>query len=119
VQALAEFRRVLRPGGRLVVETMQRDRLARIFAPQTWYRVPTGYVLEERSFDQAEGLVHSTFIYIRHSGEQFEYPYAIRCYTASELVEMARAAGFETVECYGGFDKEDLTLDARLVLVAG
>ena len=32
---------------------------------------------------------------------------------------MARAAGFETVECYGGFEKEELTLDARLVLVAG
>jgi hypothetical protein len=60
----------------------------------------------------------AAFISIRHSGEQFEYPYEIRCYTPSELVEMARAAGFETVECYGGFDKEELTLDARLVLVA-
>jgi ubiquinone/menaquinone biosynthesis C-methylase UbiE len=119
MQALAEFRRVLRPGGRLVVETMHRDRLARIFAPRTWDRLPTGYVLEERTFDQAEGLVRAAFIYIRHSGEQFEYPYEIRCYTPSELVEMARAAGFETVECYGGFDKGELTLDARLVLVAG
>jgi ubiquinone/menaquinone biosynthesis C-methylase UbiE len=118
-QALREFRRVLRPGGRLVVETMQRDRLARIFSPRTWDRVPSGYVLEERNFDQAEGLVHASFIYIRSSGEQLEYPYSIRCYTASELVEMVRSAGFETVECYGGFEKEELTLDARLVLVAG
>jgi ubiquinone/menaquinone biosynthesis C-methylase UbiE len=119
LQALAEFRRVLRPGGRLVVETMHRDRLARIFSPRTWDRVPTGYVLEERTFDQAEGLIRAAFIYVRHSGEQFEYPYTIRCYTPSELVEMALAAGFETVECYGGFEKEELTLDARLVLVAG
>jgi ubiquinone/menaquinone biosynthesis C-methylase UbiE len=119
VQALAEFRRVLRPGGRLVVETMHRDRLARIFSPRTWDRLPTGYVLEERAFDQAEGLMRASFIYIRHSGEQFEYPYAIRCYSPSELVEMARAAGFENVACYGGFDGEELTLDARLVLVAG
>ena len=117
-QALAEFRRVLRPGGRLVVETMHRDRLARIFSPRTWDRLPSGYVLEERAFDQAEGLIHSSFIYIRESGEQFEYPYSIRCYSPSELVEMARAAGFEDVQCYGGFDEEELTLDARLVLVA-
>lgn len=119
VQALSEFRRVLRPGGRLVVETMQRDRLARIFSPRTWDRLPTGYVLEEREFDQARGVMNAAFIYIRHSGEQFEYPYEIRCYSPSELVEMALAAGFETVECYGGFDREELTLDARLVLVAG
>jgi ubiquinone/menaquinone biosynthesis C-methylase UbiE len=118
-QALAEFRRVLRTGGRLVVETMHRDRLARIFSPRTWDRVPTGYVLEERNFDQAEALMRASFIYIRSSGEQFEYPYTIRCYTPSELVEMARAAGFESVECYGGFDKEELPLETRLVLVAG
>jgi ubiquinone/menaquinone biosynthesis C-methylase UbiE len=119
VQALAEFRRVVRPGGRLVVETMHRDRLARIFSPRTWDRLPSGYVLEERSFDQATELVSASFIYIRSSGEQSEYQYTMRCYAASELVEMARAAGFENVECYGGFEKEELTLDARLVLVAG
>jgi ubiquinone/menaquinone biosynthesis C-methylase UbiE len=45
VQALTEFYRVLRPGGLLVVETMQRDRLARIFSPRTWDGLPSGYVL--------------------------------------------------------------------------
>jgi ubiquinone/menaquinone biosynthesis C-methylase UbiE len=118
VRALAEFRRVLRPGGRLVVETMQRDRLARIFQPRTWDRLPTGFVLEERSFDQAEGTVQASFIYVKSSGEQVEYPYTIQCYTASELVEMVRAAGFENVECYGGWEHEELTLDSRLVLLA-
>ena len=59
-----------------------------------------------------------SFIYIRSSGEQVEYAYTIRCYAPSELVDMARSAGFGQIECYGGFDKEELTLDARLVLVA-
>jgi ubiquinone/menaquinone biosynthesis C-methylase UbiE len=117
-EALAEFRRVLRPGGRLVVETMQRDRLARIFQPRTWDRLPTGFVLEERSFDQAEGTLQASFIYVKSSGELIEYPYTMNCYSASELVEMAREAGFTNVDCYGGWEKEALTLDARLVLVA-
>ena len=76
-------------------------------------------MLEERAFDQADGA-HARELHLHpDSGEQFEYPYAIRCYSPSELVEMARAAGFESVECYGGFDGEELTFDARLVLVAG
>ena len=33
-QTLSEFRRVLRPGGTLVVETMHRDRLATIYQPR-------------------------------------------------------------------------------------
>lgn len=63
--------------------------------------------------------MRTNFVYMRSSGEQVEYPHTLRCYAPSELVEMARVAGFETVECYGGFDGEELTLDARLVLVAG
>ncbi|MBA3717362.1 MAG: class I SAM-dependent methyltransferase [Actinobacteria bacterium] len=38
-QAFREFRRVLRPGGRLVVETMHRDRLVRIFQARRWERL--------------------------------------------------------------------------------
>jgi hypothetical protein len=39
-------------------------------------------------------------------------------YTATELVEMLRGAGFDDVSAYGGFDGEELTFDTRLVLVA-
>jgi ubiquinone/menaquinone biosynthesis C-methylase UbiE len=117
-RALAEFRRVLRPGGALVVETMHRDRLARIFQPRTWDRLPDGVLIEEREFDQAEAVVRARMIHIPDSGGRREYPYAMRIYTASELTELARAAGFEQVECYGGYEGEELTLDARLVLLA-
>jgi len=33
-------------------------------------------------------------------------------------VEMAREAGFDTVDCYGGYEQEELTLDSRLVMLA-
>lgn len=35
-RTLTELHRVLRPGGRLVVETMHRDRLVRILQPRIW-----------------------------------------------------------------------------------
>lgn len=117
-QALAEFRRVLKPDGRLVVETMQRDRLARIYQPRGWDPLPDGLLVEERDFDLVESVTRGRFIHIHDSGERREFPYTIRLYTVTELVEMARVAGFETVDCYGGWDGEKLTLDSRLVLVA-
>jgi ubiquinone/menaquinone biosynthesis C-methylase UbiE len=116
--AIGEFRRVLRPGGRLIVETMHRDRLARVFRARRWQRLPRGYLIEDSRFDQVESVHENTMVYIPDEGERREYPYRIRCYSVTELVEMARVAGFESVECFGGFDREELTLDTRLVLVA-
>jgi ubiquinone/menaquinone biosynthesis C-methylase UbiE len=117
-QALREFRRVLRPRGRLVVETMHRDRLARIFQARRWERLPDAFLIEDSRFDQVAGEHENTIIHVPDAGKRREFPYRIRCYTATELVEMARAAGFGAVACYGGLEGEELTLDTRLVLLA-
>jgi ubiquinone/menaquinone biosynthesis C-methylase UbiE len=118
-QALREFRRVLRSGGKLVIETMHRDRLMRIFQQRRWERLPTGYLLEEGSFDQVSGVYSNVMTYIPDEGSPREFPYAMRTYSATELVGMVRAAGFEQVDCYGAFDGSELGFDTRLVLVAG
>ena len=53
-RALAEMRRVLRPDGRLVIETMHRDALVRHFHEQDWRLVGEGrLLLEQRTFDPA------------------------------------------------------------------
>jgi len=116
--ALREFRRVLTPGGKLVVETMHRDRLVRIYQPRGWDELPDdGFLLQERSYDPVASTVSTTMTLVSPNEELSRVSYEIVLYSATELVGMAREAGFEDVACYGGFDGEELTSDRRLVLV--
>lgn len=118
-QMLREFRRVLRPGGALVVETVQRDRLVRIFQARRWEPLPEGAILlEEARFDQLEGMNHTSHTLVTAGGERRTIEYALRVYTPGEVAGLARQAGFERVAAYGGWSGEPLTTDSRLVLVA-
>jgi ubiquinone/menaquinone biosynthesis C-methylase UbiE len=118
-KALAEIRRVLRPDGRLVIETMHRDRLVRIFDPQSWEELEDGSLLfEERTPDYLAGEITSRIEYVRPDGSRRGVTYTIRLYTATELIALVRAAGFAEVDAYGGMEGEEVTPDRRLVVVA-
>src|SRR5262245_9122706 len=119
LQALREFRRVLRPGRRLVVETMHRDRLMAIYTPRSWEELPEGDVLvEERMFDYERGMTVVRHDLIEPDGTRIETPYECRVYTVTELVGLAREAGFEQIACHGDFDETPVSRDTRLILVA-
>jgi SAM-dependent methyltransferase len=114
-----EFRRVLRPGGRLVLETMHRDRLARVFQPRSWDELDEdAIVTEEREFDLAAGTVRTVHTFRPADGTPQRASYEMRLYTATELVRMLRAAGFREVELFGGFDGAPFEIESRLVAVA-
>jgi SAM-dependent methyltransferase len=118
-QTLSELRRVLRPGGALVVETLHRDRLASIFEPRQWEPLPDGgFVLEEREFDYAAGEIETTLHLVEAAGHHESATYRMRTYTATDVVRLAAAAGFTAIECFGGLEREPLTTETRLVVLA-
>ncbi len=118
-RTLGELRRVLRPGGALVVETMHRDRLMHIYQQRGWTPLPDGdLLLEERTFDYAAGEIETVHSLVEAGGNRESITYRFRVYTATELVRLVEEAGFTAVECYGGWDREGLSRETRLVLVA-
>lgn len=119
VKALAEIGRVLRPSGRLVIETMHRDLAVRGFREQDWRLLGEGrLLLEQRTFDAAAGIAQTTQTLIDKDGGRDSRTFSVRLYTATELVAMLGRAGFADVRCYGDLDGGPLDTTTRLVIVA-
>jgi len=118
-RALAEYRRLLRPGGRLLIETMHRDALISNWSEQDWQLLGEGkLLLERRTFDPAGGIAQMTQTLVPSSGARESRTMSLRVYTATELCAMLDRAGFSESRCYGDFDGTPFSADTRLVIVA-
>ncbi len=118
-RALASIRRVLREGGRLVIEMMHRDRLVKMVSDRHWRLMGEGrLLLEQSTFDPASGVAQTTQTLIDGAGQRESRTFSVRVYTATELLAMVERAGFSEAKAYGTFEGDPFTLETRLVLVA-
>jgi ubiquinone/menaquinone biosynthesis C-methylase UbiE len=118
-RALAEIGRVLRPGGRLVIEAMHRDLLVSNFHEQDWRLLGEGrLLLEQRTFDPVSGVAQMTQTLVDPTGARDSRMESLRVYTATELIAMLDRSGFAEAKCYGDLDGGALGTGTRLVIVA-
>jgi len=98
-QTLAAVRRALRPGGTLVLDTENRERLVRANGRMSFDRMGTT-VHCERSYDFHTGRWRESLRW-EHDGLEQKAEYTLRLYTVAELVEALGRAGFDRIEAWG------------------
>lgn len=120
-RVLAEVACALRPGGRFLMEMMNRDHLIAQPQQRTWTQRDDGALLmEETSLDPVTSRVVSRQVLIDpQGGTQVTKEYSLRAYTCAELSALLRRHGLVVTGVSGG--AEHLTYgpeSRRLALVA-
>jgi SAM-dependent methyltransferase len=116
---LGEIRRVLRPGGRLLLETNHRDRLPTRSPVREWHPLGEGaFLLTESRVDRVSGTVELIHTYLPAGGPPDTRTIRWRAYSVTELVRMLRDVGFGDVACFGNLAGGPFGTDTRLVLTA-
>ncbi|MBD3286201.1 methyltransferase domain-containing protein [candidate division WOR-3 bacterium] len=117
-KVIASVSRTLKPGGRILIETINRDRMVRHFRKLGWYERGGEYVLKSFDIDLETSTLISEWTYL--AGERKTVrPVRIRMYSLHEMISMLQRNGLEYVDSWGNKDIEPLTLDNhRLILMA-
>lgn len=109
---------MLVPGGRLVLEVINGERVVAHFKEREWFTVGQAAVVEKRSLDRsARRMVVERTVTTPKETEVNHH--AIRLYGGSELSAMMRVAGFGRVDLYGDWNGEPLTAESLRVLAVG
>jgi SAM-dependent methyltransferase len=118
-RTIAEFARVLRPGGVLLWHGGSRDGVMARFLSKDWWTTTDGTIVaHERSFDPLSGFltIVSTFRGPRVEGRR---EHRIRLYTASSLAELCARSGLVVERAYDGWaDRSLRRTSSEMLLVA-
>ncbi|MBZ4422054.1 class I SAM-dependent methyltransferase [Myxococcus sp. RHSTA-1-4] len=107
VHILREVARVLRPGGRLVFQTVPYERLAESPGAAFQQTLPDGSVLEEQSrFDPVTGRDEGRRTLTLPTGRRLTASYSIRYYPLAELRRLLESTGFSIAWVHGGLEGE-------------
>jgi len=110
--------RALKPGGRFVVHTINRDWIVLNFQARGWTEVGGLKVCEERVFDYERSINRTTWTFI-DSGRERVLPANMRMWSLHELLDLFRRAGFISLESFASEKDEPVSRTQRNMYVFG
>ncbi|MCE5341616.1 MAG: class I SAM-dependent methyltransferase [Planctomycetaceae bacterium] len=108
----------LRKGGTLIMETMSKEILARIYQPRLWSEENGVICLQEHKVSQNWSWVENKWLLLK-GRKRYEIRFGHRLYSAAELTTLLKDCGFSSVKIFGDWDCNDYDHNAkRLIAVA-
>lgn len=100
LKGLRAIRRALKPGGKFLLDLINRDWLIKNFQPYGHMQTDKGFVLERREFDPARSRIVSEWTYVR-GAEVARRKIDLRIYSVHELTGLLERAGFKVAALFG------------------
>lgn len=116
LDVLRRCRENLKPGGRLVMEMMGKEVLARIYHPTISTELPDGGVVVQRVKLTHDWTRCDNDWFLIQDDEAIKYTFSHTIYSGRELKEMLLSAGFAEVALYGNFDGDPYDTTATTLL---
>jgi 2-polyprenyl-3-methyl-5-hydroxy-6-metoxy-1,4-benzoquinol methylase len=114
-EALEAVQRALVPGGRLLVDTENREHLLRTNR-RMWFELGGTTVWCERSFDVRTGRWSERIRWLREHGVE-DSSFSLRLYTLTELAALLQRCGFAVDGTWGDFEESPYGLDSLRMIV--
>jgi len=118
-KALEAIARALKPGGRLLLDLVNREWVVDNYIQNDWHSGNDGALyLEHRELDLVTSRNHVTFTAIAPDGGRKELAgHHVRLYTLTELIGLLAGAGLDFGAVYGGFEAQPYAITTRRMIV--
>lgn len=117
-KVLKNVSKVLKPGGKFLIDVINRDWIVKNYKERDWRETAEGLVLEIRKFDLSRSINYGKQIIIRE-GKRTEKDVLVRMYSFHELKSMLESVDLKIIAYYGGFKKEELTFGSmRMIIIS-
>lgn len=120
-RVLGGIAKSLKPGGRFLIEMLNRDWLLTHPQQLVWTQQDDGsFLMEETLIQLAESRVVTRQVLIDPSGgPKVNKEYSLRAYTCAELTSLLRRHGLRVIATWGGIQREPYSTESRrLALLA-
>jgi SAM-dependent methyltransferase len=102
-KTVSNIARALKPGGRLMIEILNRDYIIADLPTRVWWEGEGCVVLEEVELNYFSSRIQVNRSVVFDDGRQLEQEISVRAYSLHEVGKLLHSAGFRVLEVSGGY----------------